>query len=133
MPMYMVHGDKLCMSVPIEVRFPFLDPGLMDFAFRLPVEYFIRNGESKSVLREVMRERLPETVIRRRDKMGFPVPLEQWMREGQSRIVSDLRSGDRAHRFLNIDYICSHYDRIDPSLMWRIHQVDTWMRLHDLK
>jgi asparagine synthase (glutamine-hydrolysing) len=133
MPMYMVHGDKLSMSVPIEVRFPFLDPSLMEFAFRLPIEYFIRKGESKSVLREAMRERLPETVIRRRDKMGFPVPLERWMHEGQSRIVSELRSGDRAHRFLNIDYISSNYDRIDPCLMWRIHQVDTWMRLHDLK
>ncbi len=133
MPMYMVHGDKLSMSVPIEVRFPFLDPELVNFAFQLPVEYFICNGESKSILREAMRRRLPETIINRRVKMGFPVPLERWMREGQFRIVSELRSGGHANRFLNIDYISSDCDQIDPSLLWRIHQVDTWMRLHDLK
>lgn len=132
LPMYMTHGDKLAMSIPVEVRFPFLDPELMDFAFRLPVEYFFRHGESKAVLREAMREHLPVEVLRRRDKMGFPVPLERWMREGRGRILSRLQAGGGVSRFLNADYCRSYLDQLDPGLVWRIHQVDAWMRLQHL-
>ncbi len=133
MPMYMVHGDKLSMSVPVEIRFPFLDPQLMDYAFRLPVEHFFRGGESKAILRESMRKRLPGEIINRREKMGFPVPLERWMREGRSRIEANLKRDGRAARFVNIEYFCRNFDRVDASLIWRIHQVESWMRLYDLR
>lgn len=133
LPMYMVHGDKLSMSIPIEVRFPFLDPELIEYAFRLPVDFLFRGGESKAVLRHAMRGRLPESITGRREKMGFPVPLARWMREGRGRIVRELQQEGRAARFVDIPKFCGSFDDVDPNLIWRIHQVETWMRLHDLR
>jgi asparagine synthase (glutamine-hydrolysing) len=130
-PMYMVHGDKLSMSLPIEIRFPFLDPNVVDYAFRLPVEYLIRKGYSKAVLREPMRGQLPAAITDRREKMGFPVPLAQWMREGSSCIQTGLREG-RSSRFVDIERFCADVDHLDPGLIWRIHQVDRWMHMYDL-
>lgn len=132
LPMYMVHGDKLSMSIPVEIRFPFLSPALIDYAFRLPLEYFIRGGESKAVLRHALRSRLPDGITGRREKMGFPVPLARWMREGRDRMCDGFRRDGRAGRYVDIERFCRDFDRIDPALVWRIHQVGTWMRLHDL-
>ncbi len=131
-PMYMTHGDKLAMSIPLEVRFPFLDPELMDYAFRLPVAYFFRHGESKAVLREAMRNRLPASIINRREKMGFPVPLAHWMKEGRAHIEADVRENTRISDFVDVEGFCRTFDQQDPNMIWRIYQVATWMRLFNL-
>jgi asparagine synthase (glutamine-hydrolysing) len=131
-PMYMVHGDKLAMSLPIEVRFPFLDPNLVDFAFQLPVDYLIRNGFSKAVLREPMRPRLPAAITNRREKMGFPVPLAAWMREGKEQIIAEVREG-RACGFIDADMFARDFDTMEPGFIWRIHQVVRWMARFDLQ
>ena len=131
-PMYMTHGDKLAMSIPIEVRFPFLDPDLMDYAFQLPVSYLMRNGESKAVLREAMRSRLPASIIGRREKMGFPVPLAHWMQEGRAHIEADVRANTRIADYVDVEDFCRTFDQQDPNMIWRIYQVATWMRLFNL-
>lgn len=130
-PMYMVHGDKLSMSLPIEVRFPFLDPDLVDFAFRLPVDYMIRNGFSKAVLREPMTGRLPQGITGRREKMGFPVPLKQWMHNGAAAIHRDVEDS-RCAQFIDATIFRRDFETIEPALIWRIHQVARWMARFDL-
>jgi asparagine synthase (glutamine-hydrolysing) len=130
-PMYMTHGDKLSMSLPIEIRFPFLDPDLIDFAFRLPVQHLIRKGFSKAVLREPMRNHLPDAIVNRREKMGFPVPLAQWMREGKQQILADVHQG-RARAFIDADVLAHDFDTLEPGMIWRIHQVARWLELFDL-
>ncbi len=131
-PMYMVHGDKLSMSLPIEVRFPFLDPNLVDFAFRLPVDYLIRNGYSKAVLREPMRAHLPAAITNRREKMGFPVPLAEWMRKGRADIIREAREG-RSRAYIDASALERDFDTLEPGLIWRIHQVTRWMQRFDLQ
>ncbi|HMO03512.1 MAG TPA: asparagine synthase (glutamine-hydrolyzing) [Kiritimatiellia bacterium] len=130
-PMYMTHGDKLAMSLPIEVRFPFLDPDLVEFAFHLPVDYLIRNGFSKAVLREPMRSRLPAAITGRREKMGFPVPLAAWMRAGKDAILAEVREG-RVRGFVDTDILARDFDTMEPAMIWRIHQVARWMARFDL-
>jgi len=130
-PMYMVHGDKLSMSLPIEVRFPFLDPNLVEFAFQLPVDYLIRNGFSKAVLREPMRKHLPSSITNRREKMGFPVPLAHWMREGKAEIINEVKAG-RCRAFIDADALNRDFDTMDPGFIWRIHQVVRWMERFDM-
>jgi asparagine synthase (glutamine-hydrolysing) len=131
-PMYMVHGDKLAMSLPIEVRFPFLDPNLVDYAFQLPVDYLIRNGFSKAVLREPMRARLPASITGRREKMGFPVPLAAWMRAGKKDILREVREG-RCLAYIDANALERDFDSMEPGLIWRIHQVARWMARFDLQ
>lgn len=133
LPMYLVIGDKLSMSLPVEVRYPFLDPEVMAFSFTLPVEYFFRDGMSKAVLRHAMRKHLPAEVLERREKMGFPVPLARWMNEGRERIGAELlANGSRMRRWLDGDRFVREFALWDPGLVWRVHQVETWMRLNDL-
>jgi asparagine synthase (glutamine-hydrolysing) len=62
-----------------EVRLPFLSHELVEFVFSLPSNYKIRNGRTKWILRETMKNKLPESIVWRKDKVGFEPPQKSWM------------------------------------------------------
>ncbi|MBK7958111.1 MAG: asparagine synthase (glutamine-hydrolyzing) [Bacteroidetes bacterium] len=88
----LVKVDSMSMANSLEVRAPFLDYTIIDFAFTLPVEYKIANGITKKILKDTFRSFLPEEIFHR-PKHGFEVPLLKWFRtELKSMITDDLLS-----------------------------------------
>ena len=73
----LLKADKMTMAASIELRVPFLDHEIVEFASSLPANYKIRNGEGKFILKKVMEGILPKEIIYRK-KMGFAVPTERW-------------------------------------------------------
>ncbi|WP_417315838.1 asparagine synthase (glutamine-hydrolyzing) [Cycloclasticus pugetii] len=75
----LVKVDRAAMAASLETRVPFLDLNVIKFSASLPVEYKIRNGVGKWALREVLYKYVPKTLIDR-PKMGFGIPLDEWLR-----------------------------------------------------
>jgi len=71
--------DRISMAHSIEVRPPFLDHRIVEFAARLPDRLKIRGAQQKVILRRLMKNRLPTAVLRRK-KVGFDIPAHQWLR-----------------------------------------------------
>jgi asparagine synthase (glutamine-hydrolysing) len=71
--------DRMSMAHSIEVRPPFLDPRIVDFAARLPEDFKLRGSTSKYVLRQTMQGKLPGFVLRG-PKIGFDIPVHEWFR-----------------------------------------------------
>ncbi len=71
--------DRAAMGVSLETRIPFLDVELMEFAWALPLEMKIRDGEGKWLLRQLLYRHIPQELIDR-PKAGFALPLGQWLR-----------------------------------------------------
>jgi asparagine synthase (glutamine-hydrolysing) len=71
--------DRMSMAHSLEVRPPFLDHRVVEFAATLPQNLKIRGGTLKFVLRELMKDRLPQSVLSRR-KEGFDIPVHHWLR-----------------------------------------------------
>jgi len=71
--------DRMSMAHSLEVRPPFLDPRIVDFARRLPAKFKLYGSTSKYVLRKLMESKLPAHVLSR-PKMGFDIPVHDWFR-----------------------------------------------------
>ncbi len=71
--------DRMSMAHSLEVRPPFLDHRIVEFAARLPERHKIAGRSLKHVLRQLMKDRLPQAVIRR-PKEGFDIPAHHWLR-----------------------------------------------------
>jgi asparagine synthase (glutamine-hydrolysing) len=90
----LVVGDKLGMSASLEERVPLLDHDLVDFALRLPSEWKLRGGQGKYMLRNVMREFVPEEIAKAR-KQGFTPPDATWYRSVLKPDVTGLLLDER--------------------------------------
>jgi asparagine synthase (glutamine-hydrolysing) len=75
----LLKADKMTMANSLELRVPFLDHKLLEFAASLPANYKVRRFTTKYIAKRALRDRLPEPILKRR-KVGFPVPYESWLR-----------------------------------------------------
>jgi asparagine synthase (glutamine-hydrolysing) len=74
----MTKSDRASMGVSLELRAPFLDPGLVDFARSIPLDLKLRHGQSKWLLRQVLYRLVPRNLVDR-PKAGFSVPVARWL------------------------------------------------------
>ena len=89
--------DRASMATSLEVRVPYLDHELVEFAFRLPPRLKLNRLVGKWVLRRAFRGRLPAAILRRR-KSGFSVPIGAWLRRELRPLAQDLLAGPRLQR-----------------------------------
>ena len=94
--------DVATMAYSLEARCPMTDYRLVEWAMRLPARYKIRNGQSKYLLKKVLTRYLPERCVYR-PKMGFSVPLAQWLRGPLRSWAQDLIHDDMLMSSLPLD------------------------------
>jgi asparagine synthase (glutamine-hydrolysing) len=79
LPQYLRVDDRNSMAHSVEARVPFLDHRLVEYALRLPSQERLWNGWNKVALRNAMRGRIPDSVVERRAKLGFPTAARRWL------------------------------------------------------
>lgn len=86
------YGDAISMAFSIENRLPFLDYRLVNYTMTLPSSYLISNGKGKYILRESLKNILPEYIYKDPKKLGFPSPINKFFLENKHIIRSLLFS-----------------------------------------
>lgn len=82
--------DRVSMAVSIESRVPLLDRRIVDLVTTMPPPLKFQGGQTKHILKKSIQGLVPDMILDRKDKMGFPVPLQEWMRGG---VVRDFVAG----------------------------------------
>jgi asparagine synthase (glutamine-hydrolysing) len=86
-------SDRMSMAHSVEVRPPFLDHRLVEFAAKLPASLKIRGTQQKVLLKELMKDKLPQAILQRK-KIGFDIPAHDWLRGPLRGLLTDsLRYG----------------------------------------
>ncbi|MCI0656115.1 MAG: asparagine synthase (glutamine-hydrolyzing) [Acidobacteria bacterium] len=96
LPILLHYEDRSAMAHGIETRVPYLDHRLVEFCMRLPGTLRIHAGETKAPLRRAMNPALPPVVARRIDKLGYPEPLANWLRQEAHGEVEEILLSQRA-------------------------------------
>lgn len=89
--------DRAGMGMSLEGRTPFLDHRLFEFAWQLPLDYKLRDGQTKWPLRQVLYRHVPKELIER-PKMGFGIPLHDWLRGPLKAWAEKLINADRLEK-----------------------------------
>jgi asparagine synthase (glutamine-hydrolysing) len=129
--------DRVSMAHGLESRVPLLDHPLVELAATMPADVKFKDGHLKHVLKTAFDQVLPEPVRKRRDKMGFPVPLQEWLRGGPVReFVVDTLSSDAARGRSLVDN-SKVLERLDQEprfgrKVWGLLSLELWQRaFHD--
>jgi asparagine synthase (glutamine-hydrolysing) len=125
--------DRASMSVSLEVRAPFLDPRVAEFAASLPANYKLRGRKTKYILKRAIEDLLPPFVTRR-GKKGFGVPVAKWLKEKLRPLARDLLSPDRVRRagVFNPEYVTKLQDEHERGvanhrkLLWTLLMFELW-------
>ena len=73
--------DRMSMAHGLESRVPFLDKDLVEFVATMPANVKMKDGNLKYILRTAMKDYVPEEILNRKDKMGFPTPFAKWAKK----------------------------------------------------
>jgi asparagine synthase (glutamine-hydrolysing) len=128
-------SDRMSMAHSLEVRPPFLDHRIVEFAASLPASLKIRGSRQKVLLKELMRDKLPPSVLRRK-KVGFDIPAHDWLRGPLRPLMMEvlLDSASESASLFRPDvietYIRQHLERqINVGYhLWGLMVLFLWMK-----
>lgn len=112
----LLKADKMTMANSIELRVPFLDKEVWNYASKIPTKYLIKDKQTKYIFREVALEKIPADWAKRR-KLGFPVPFSKWAREEKYYVqIKKMFNEEFVSKFFEVDKINKlleeHYNEI---------------------
>jgi asparagine synthase (glutamine-hydrolysing) len=128
--------DRMSMAHGLESRVPLLDHAVVEFAATMPADLKFKDGQMKHFIKSTFEADLPQKLLQRRDKMGFPVPLNEWFSGELRDFVLDIFHAQktRTRPYFNTDAILANFDKTDrfSRKVWGLLSLELWHQLfHD--
>ena len=134
LPELLRYGDRSSMAHSRELRLPLLDRRIAELAFSLPPSWVYEHGVTKRILRDAGRALVPESILRRTDKVGYEPPQQRWLssevfRERIRAVLLDDSSRRRGlYDVTAIDRDARDGSWRDSTGIWRALNAELWLR-----
>jgi len=128
--------DRMSMAHGLESRVPFLDHPIMEFAATMPADIKFKDGTLKKILLDAVGNDLPESITSRKNKMGFPVPLNEWLQGELKDFIFDIFTSQKAKQrsYFNHKEILNSLQN-EPKFgrkLWGLLSLEIWhQEFHD--
>jgi asparagine synthase (glutamine-hydrolysing) len=135
LPSHLHNEDRASMAFSVEMRLPFLDYRLVEYAFAIPGAFKIRDGSLKFLLREAMRDVLPDKVRTNLTKRGLEPPEGEWLNGAEEKLREYLRTAPMLDRYVDVSKALRNWralmDSTDPvgHSIWRLLMVAVWLKV----
>lgn len=131
LPSLLRYEDKNSMAFSVEARLPFLDHRLVELIFSIPFGELIKDGWTKNVLRESMKNILPEKVRKRKGKLAFSVPQDKWVQSLVPIMKDTFLNSEITPRFFNKQNLISMLEKrnYDEKMIFRSFCLLRWMNV----
>jgi len=132
------YEDRNSMNFSVEARTPFADDvNLIEYVFKIPSSYKIRDGWTKYLLRESMRGIIPDPIRERKDKLGFATPEYHWLNDIKDNLknyfTTDLdKYFDTSEILKNWDSIFTNQAKTGFTTIWRFINFAIWKKVYNL-
>ena len=128
--------DRMSMAHGLESRVPLLDHPLVEMAATVPADVKFPGGKLKHLLKTSFADSIPQSILTRRDKMGFPVPLREWMNNEAAVFVQEIFSNTKsaAREFVNADAVLANFANTGrfSRKTWALMSLELWQQeFHD--
>ncbi|WP_422004657.1 asparagine synthase (glutamine-hydrolyzing) [Pyruvatibacter mobilis] len=128
--------DRMSMAHGLESRVPLLDHGLVEFAATVPADVKFEGGHMKHMLKNAYADLIPQEVLTRRDKMGFPVPLKEWFAGELNDMMVDIFTNlkESYRPYINADSVLNNFDKAAQfsRKTWGLLSLELWhQEFHD--
>jgi len=124
--------DRVSMAHGLESRVPFLDHELIELVATIPANIKFKDGTLKRILINSLKDELPPAILNRKDKMGFPVPLDEWFKTSLKSFVFDIFNSQKAKErpYFNSEEILKGISS-EPKFgrkIWGLLSLELWNR-----
>tara|TARA_B100001123_G_C15049983_1_gene923183 strand:- start:42 stop:935 length:894 start_codon:yes stop_codon:yes gene_type:complete len=128
--------DRMSMAHGLESRVPLLDHPLVEYMATVPADVKFSGGHMKHLIKTAYGDVLPEGIVKRRDKMGFPVPLKEWFASELKDFARDIFKGlrQRNRAFINADAVLKNFETAGrfSRKTWALLSLELWQQMfHD--
>lgn len=132
LPALLRYEDRSSMASSIEARTPFLDYRLVEYIQNLPSKYYIKEGLTKSIVRDGVSDLIPKTIFNRTDKKGYPIPSSEWLQQSKHQIIKLFSSESFLFHYFDAEKlknaIFSSQSHLSNDELWRLIFTELWFR-----
>jgi len=133
-PPLLRYEDRNSMAFSIEARVPFMDYRLVEFLYSMPPEYLIRKGFTKAILRDSLKDILPQEIKKRKSKLGFETPESKWLQGPLKKYFKDYFFNMQNPYLNNIriyeEFLCFPNSKLFSTDFTRFYIFDRWYQLN---
>lgn len=134
LPSLLRYEDKNSMAFSVEARLPFLDHRLVELIFSIPYDLLIKDGWTKYILRQSVKDKIPEDIRMRKGKLAFSVPQKRWFKEIKRSMMDVFNEDCRSHQYVDYGKVIHSLEsgKYSDKLLFRVFALEKWMRVFNV-
>ena len=133
LPHLLRYEDRNSMRHSIETRLPFLDYRMVEASISMKPEFKIRDGWTKYILRKALKGILPDSVIWRKNKLGFNAPEKTWLTHHEAKMTEEISQSKLLREIVDHDKLLDKFSTLSLKNKWKYYNIAVWERVYKVQ